>query len=128
MVTTLMQIKKKEKEEKRIQKLVEKGVLLEKKGGGYAYSVPAARRELFKQEIKQLPGTLLESGKPVNVGMIQSAPQTLLSKEQRMLNSLFNQKNQLWGNGQPVQINRTLTSGWGLIKTGDGDATRRLMF
>ena len=123
-----MQIKKKEKEDKRIQRLVEKGVLLEKKGGGYAYSVPAARREILKQDIKQFAGSVLEAGKPVNVGMIQAAPQTLLTKEQKMFGALFNQKNQLWGNGQPVQINRTLTSGWGLIKTGDGDATRRLMF
>ena len=69
---------------------------------------------------------LLEPGKPVNIEKLRYAPQTNLSKDQKMLNALFNQKNQLWGNNQPVEINRTLTTGWGLIKTGDGDATRRL--
>jgi hypothetical protein len=57
---------------------------------------------------------------------MQSTPQTLLSKEQRMLNAMFNSKNQFWGTGDVVRINRTLTSGQGLINTGDGDSTRRL--
>ena len=61
-----------------------------------------------------------------NISRIQATPQTILSKEQRMLNELFGQKRQFWGNGQPVQINNTLTSGNGLIKTGSGNATRRL--
>lgn len=65
-------------------------------------------------------------GKPINVATIQRAPQTILSKEQAMLGMLFNQKRQMWGNGRPVQINNTLTSGNGLIKTGSGDDTRRL--
>jgi hypothetical protein len=43
-----------------------------------------------------------------------------------MLNAMFNSKNQFWGNGQPVQINNTLTTGNGLLKTGSGDTTRRL--
>lgn len=63
-----------------------------------------------------------------NIAAIQRTPQTILSKEQRMLNELFGQKRQFWGNGQPVQINNTLTSGNGLLKTGSGDQTRRLMF
>lgn len=63
-----------------------------------------------------------------NIAVIQRTPQTILSKEQRMLNELFGQKRQFWGNGQPVQIDNTLTTGNGLLKTGSGDATRRLMF
>jgi hypothetical protein len=65
-------------------------------------------------------------GKPVNIAMIQRAPQTILSKEQAMLGKLFNQKNQMWGNGRPVRISNTLTTGNGLINTGSGDTTRRL--
>lgn len=65
-------------------------------------------------------------GKPVNISTIQRAPQTILSKEQAMLNAMFNQKGQNWGNGEPVQINNALTSGGGLIKTGSGNTTRRL--
>lgn len=61
-----------------------------------------------------------------NIAAIQRTPQTILTKEQKMLNELFGQKRQFWGNGQPVQIDRTLTSGNGLIKTGSGDMTRRL--
>jgi len=57
---------------------------------------------------------------------MQSAPQTILGKEQRMLQAMFNSKNQLWGTNDVVRINNTLTSGQGLIKTGDGDSTRRL--
>ena len=63
-----------------------------------------------------------------NIAAIQRTPQTILSKEQRMLNELFGQKRQFWGNGQPVEISNTLTTGNGLLKTGSGDATRRLMF
>lgn len=63
-----------------------------------------------------------------NIRAIQRPPQTILSKEQAMLSALFNQKNQLWGNGQPVRITRHLTTGGGLIKTGTGDETRRLLF
>ena len=61
-----------------------------------------------------------------NVSAMQRSPMTILSKEQAMLQALFGQKHQLWGNGEPVQINNTLTSGNGLIKTGSGNATRRL--
>jgi hypothetical protein len=61
-----------------------------------------------------------------NLDRLKLRPQTNLSKEQNMLNELFAQKNQFWGNGQPVQINNTLTSGNGLIKTGSGNMTRRL--
>lgn len=61
-----------------------------------------------------------------NERIIQRTPQTILSKEQRMLQALFNQKNQLWGNGRPVEITNHLTTGNGLIKTGSGNATRRL--
>jgi len=60
------------------------------------------------------------------VAPMQSAPQTILGKEQRMLQAMFNSKNQLWGTNDVVRINNTLTSGQGLIKTGDGDSTRRL--
>ena len=67
-------------------------------------------------------------GKPINAPILQRAPQTILSKEQAMLGMLFNQKNQMWGGNNPVNINRTLTSGYGLIKTGSGDDTRRLLF
>jgi hypothetical protein len=63
-----------------------------------------------------------------NIKLIQSQPQTILSKEQRMIGELFGQKRQFWGNGQPVQIDHTLTTGNGLLKTGSGDQTRRLMF
>ena len=63
-----------------------------------------------------------------NIAAVQRAPQTILTKEQRMLGELFGQKRQFWGNGQPVQIDNTLTSGNGLIKTGSGNTTRRLMF
>lgn len=63
-----------------------------------------------------------------NISKIQAAPQTILTKEQAMLNALFGQKRQFWGNGQPVEITNTLTTGNGLINTGSGDATRRLMF
>jgi hypothetical protein len=69
---------------------------------------------------------LLQPGKPINVGLIQKTPQTILSKEQRMLNALFNDKNQLWGNGEPVVITNHLQTGNGLIKTGTGSMTRRL--
>jgi hypothetical protein len=69
---------------------------------------------------------LLQPGKPINVGLIQRTPQTILSKEQRMLNALFNDKNQLWGNGEPVVITNHLQTGNGLIKTGTGSMTRRL--
>lgn len=63
-----------------------------------------------------------------NVSAMQRTPMTILSKEQAMLQALFGQKHQLWGGNNPVQINNTLTSGNGLIKTGSGNATRRLMF
>jgi hypothetical protein len=63
-----------------------------------------------------------------NIAAIQRTPQTILTKEQNILSELFGQKKQFWGNGQPVQISNTLTSGNGLLKTGSGDATRRLMF
>jgi len=69
---------------------------------------------------------LLQPGKPINVGLLQRTPQTILSKEQRMLNALFNDKNQLWGNGEPVIITNHLQTGQGLIKTGTGNMTRRL--
>ena len=69
---------------------------------------------------------LISPGKPTNISTIQRAPQTILSKEQAMLGKLFNQKNQMWGNGRPVRISNTLTTGNGLIKTGSGDTTRRL--
>jgi len=74
--------------------------------------------------------TLLSPGKVDgrNISKIQRAPQTILSKEQAMLSALFNQKNQLWGNGQPVRITRHLTTGNGILKTGTGNETRRLMF
>jgi len=65
-------------------------------------------------------------GAKVNIATIQRAPQTLLSKEQLMLQGLFGQKQQFWGNGEPVVISNTLTTGNGLIKTGSGDSTRRL--
>lgn len=85
-----------------------------------------------KQEIK-IEKSFLEKlvTNPIsskNIAAMQRTPQTILSKEQMMLNGLFGQKRQFWGNGQPVQINNTLTSGNGLLKTGSGDATRRLMF
>ena len=70
-------------------------------------------------------GTQLK-GTQSNIKLIQRNPTTNLTKEQRMLNALFNDKNQLWGNGEPVTINNVLTSGNGLIKTGSGDTTRRL--
>ena len=63
-----------------------------------------------------------------NIKIIQATPQTILTKEQRMLQALFNSKNQLWGNNQPVEINQTLTTGGGLIKTGTGEKTRRLFW
>lgn len=69
---------------------------------------------------------LITPDKPVNVSAIQRTPQTLLSKEQLMLQGLFNQKNQFWGGGDVVRISGHLTTGNGLIKTGMGDATRRL--
>ena len=71
---------------------------------------------------------LVLPGKPVkqNIKTFQSQPQTILSKEQAMLNAMFNQKGQNWGNGEPVRINNALTSGGGLLKTGSGDSTRRL--
>ena len=63
-----------------------------------------------------------------NIKKIFAPPQqqVILSKSQQMLQSLFGEKRQFWGNGEPVQINNTLTSGNGLIRTGSGDATRRL--
>ena len=95
------------------------------------------KREMDKQAIKQTinkssrildkPAELLNPGRPTNIGMIQSRPRTILTRDQEIMNSLFNDKNQTWGNGQPVQINHALTSGGGLIKTGTGNATRRLM-
>lgn len=63
-----------------------------------------------------------------NISKLRQAPQTILSKEQRMLQSLFNQKNQLWGNGRPVEITQHLQTGNGLIKTGTGTKTRRLFW
>jgi len=63
-----------------------------------------------------------------NVSKLRQAPQTILSKEQRMLQALFNQKNQLWGNGRPVEITQHLQTGNGLIKTGTGTKTRRLFW
>jgi hypothetical protein len=63
-----------------------------------------------------------------NISQIQRTPQTILTKEQNILSELFGQKRQFWGNGQPVRIDKTLQTGYGLIKTGSGDDTRRLMF
>jgi len=68
----------------------------------------------------------LEPTKPTNIKILQARPQPILSKEQRMLGALFNNKHQLWGNGEPVVIERTLQTGGGLIKTGTGNQTRRL--
>lgn len=83
-------------------------------------------KSILKSISKGIINVASAPGRAVNVGTIQRTPQTILSKEQRMLNALFNDKNQFWGNGEPVQINNTLTSGNGLIKTGSGNATRRL--
>lgn len=129
-MVTLQELIKKENKEKETERLVKKGVLLERKDGGYATNLKNLRKEQIKQTIKDIPGKLLS---PVNVSSsnvsaMQRTPMTILSKEQAMLQALFGQKHQLWGNGQPVQINNTLTSGNGLIKTGSGNATRRLMF
>lgn len=61
-----------------------------------------------------------------NIAAIQRTPQTILSKEQRMLGELFGQKRQFWGGNNPVTIDRTLTTGGGLLKTGTGNQTRNL--
>ncbi len=69
--------------------------------------------------------TVLPKGR-MGLASMRSTPQTNLSKEQKMLGELFGQKRQFWGNGQPVEISNTLTTGNGLLKTGSGDSTRRL--
>jgi hypothetical protein len=79
----------------------------------------------FKETSKFLAPSRIDSR---NIAMMQRTPQIILTKEQNILSELFGQKKQFWGNGQPVQISNTLTSGNGLLKTGSGDATRRLMF
>ena len=75
---------------------------------------------------KAIDLTRVGKGAGSTSGFTRAKPSTSLSKEQRMLNALFNDKNQFWGNGDVVNINNTLTSGNGLIKTGSGDRTRRL--
>ncbi len=87
----------------------------------------------FEKAIKkglETSGKILSPGKAdkKNISLPLKSPQTLLSKEQRMLQALFNEKNQLWGNGEPVKITRHLMSGGGLLKTGTGDQTRRLLW
>lgn len=86
-------------------------------------------KQSLKATGKFLKATTIESlnpGKPTNLPILQRRPQTILSKEQRMLGALFNDKNQLWGNGEPVVITQHLQTGGGLIKTGTGNQTRRL--
>jgi hypothetical protein len=69
----------------------------------------------------------LAPGKASNLPALRQTPNTLLSKEQRMLQAMFAQKGQFWGNGEPVNITGALTTGNGLIKSGDGGRTRRLI-
>lgn len=92
------------------------------------YSKLAFEQSKFGRIARGTEKLLINPAQPSNIAAIQRAPQTILTKEQAMLNALFGQKRQFWGNGQPVQIDNTLTTGNGLIKTGSGDATRRLMF
>ena len=133
MVSILKNLWSKEKAEQTKEReesdLVRKGIIVKKDNGDYAYNPKLLKRELMKQElsqeIKKVPN-LLNPGVPTNIGKIQSKPQQIMSKSQAMLSSLFNSKNQFWGNGEPVRINQALTSGQGLLKTGDGDRTRRL--
>ena len=80
-----------------------------------------------KQSVKKISSFI----RPVNVvgsnvSAMQRTPMTILSKEQAMLNALFGQKHQLWGGNNPVTIDRTLTTGGGLLKTGTGRQTRNL--
>jgi hypothetical protein len=81
--------------------------------------------DLKKTKEENVSKTLFKS-QPKNIGVVQRTPQTILSKEQLMLRGLFGQKQQFWGNGEPVVISNTLTTGNGLLKTGSGDLTRRL--
>lgn len=56
-----------------------------------------------------------------------SSPRRELTYSQQVLRGLFNDKNQMWNNGENrVQINETLTSGSGLIKNGDRGQTARM--
>lgn len=46
------------------------------------------------------------------------------TKAQLMMNEILGQSNQMWGfGGNPIRINRTLNSGNGIIKSGDGGQT-----
>jgi hypothetical protein len=67
--------------------------------------------------------------RPVPNSRIRRPTPPSLTREQMMLNSLFNQKNQLWGTNDVVRINRTLQGGnnpSGLINCHDNKETRRL--
>ena len=119
----------KEKDDREKQKFVNKGVLIEKKDGSYAYNVKKLSSEYNKQLIRERATGIrdaIANPKNVNAGFVRARPNINLSKEQRMLNALFNDKNQFWGNGDVVRIDNTLSTGNGLIKTGSGDRTRRL--
>jgi len=57
-----------------------------------------------------------------------TSPETALSKEQKMLQILFNQKNQLWGKGEIVKINRYLQTGHSIIKMDKNLETQKLFW
>ena len=58
---------------------------------------------------------------------VQPEPYIPPTREQARLLQLFGNKQQFWGyGGNPVRINKQITSGHGLIKNGDGGATGRM--
>lgn len=55
------------------------------------------------------------------------SPKRELSYSQNVLRDLFADKNQIWNNGSnKIQINKTLSTGNGIIKSGDNGKTARM--
>jgi len=94
------------------------------------------------RKYKPIPQTGRPRGRPVDKSMrigkldfyedegvpeIQREPYIPPTPQQQRLLQLFGNKQQFWGfGGNPVKINRKLSSGNGIIKSGDGGATGRM--
>ncbi len=57
------------------------------------------------------------------------SPQQELTSSQRLMQEMFNDKNQTWGNGaNPIRINGVLRTGRGLVNSGDDFNSTARMF